>query len=113
MFIAAPWFGTLYGEEKLTRFLRIAVVAGLIEALSLHIRGLLRRDMAFGALALINTASAAATAGVTILLAFVGFSFMSVAWATLAAAGTTTVLSFYLRPELAILRPTLGVGAES
>ena len=107
MFIAAPWFGTLYGEEKLTRFLRIAVVAGLIEALSLHIRGLLRRDMAFGALALINTASAAATAGVTILLAFVGFGFMSVAWATLAAAGTTTVLSFYLRPELAILRPTL------
>ena len=62
MFIAAPWFGTFYGEEKLTRFLRIAVVAGLIEA-SLHIRGLLRRDMAFGALALINTASAAATAG--------------------------------------------------
>ena len=38
---------------------------------------------------------------------------MSVAWATLAAAGTTTVLSFYLRPELAILRPTLRVlGAE-
>jgi O-antigen/teichoic acid export membrane protein len=107
MFIAAPWFGTFYGEEKLTRFLRIAVVAGLIEALSLHIRGLLRRDMAFGALALINTASAAATAGMTILLAFVGFSFMSVAWATLAAAGTTTALSFWLRPELAMLRPTL------
>ena len=107
MFIAAPWFGTFYGEEKLARFLRIAAVAGLIEALSLHIRGLLRRDMAFGALALINTASAAATAGVTILLAFVGFSFMSVAWATLAAAGTTTVLSFYLRPDLAIFRPTL------
>ena len=107
MFMVAPWFGAFYGEEKLARFLRIAAVAGLIEALSLHIRGLLRRDMAFGALALINTASAAATAGVTILLAFVGFSFMSVAWAMLAAAGATTSLSFYFRPDLAIFRPTL------
>jgi O-antigen/teichoic acid export membrane protein len=107
MFMVAPWFGTFYGEEKLARFVRIAAVAGLIEALSLHIRGLLRREMAFGALALINTMSMAATAGATILLALAGFSYMSVAWATLAAAATTTALSFYFRPELAILRPSV------
>jgi O-antigen/teichoic acid export membrane protein len=107
MFLAAPWFGTFYGEEQLARFIRIAAVAGLIEALSLHIRGLLRRDMAFGALAFINTMSMMATAWATILLALAGFSYMSVAWATLAAAATTTALSFYFRPELAILRPSL------
>jgi O-antigen/teichoic acid export membrane protein len=105
MFIVAPWFGNFYGEEKLARFLRISVVAGLVEAISLPIRGLLRRDMAFGTLALINTASAAVTAGTTILLALAGFSYMSVAWATVAAAATTTVLSFYCRPDLSILRP--------
>jgi O-antigen/teichoic acid export membrane protein len=33
MFMVAPWFGTFYGEEKLARFVRIAAVAGLIEAL--------------------------------------------------------------------------------
>ena len=106
IFALSPWFGTFYGEEKLARFLRIAAVAGLIEAISLPIRGLLRRDMAFGKLAFINTAAATATAATTILLALAGFSFMSFAWAMVAAAGVTTILSFYCRPDLSILRPT-------
>jgi O-antigen/teichoic acid export membrane protein len=105
MFALAPWFGTFYGEEKLARFVRIAAVAGLIEAVALPIRGLLRREMEFGTLALINTASAATTAVVTILLALAGFSYMSVAWAMLAAACTTTILSFCFRPDLSFLRP--------
>jgi len=108
MFLVAPWFGSFYGEEKLAAFLRVAAAAGLIEAVSLPIRGLLRRDMAFGALALINTSSAAATATTTILLALAGLSYMSVAWAMVAAAITTTFLSFYCRPDLSILRPVLG-----
>jgi O-antigen/teichoic acid export membrane protein len=107
MFLLAPWFGTFYGEEKLARFLRIAALAGLIEAVSWPIRGLLRRDMAFGALAFSNTASALATAVATVLLALAGFSYMSVAWAVLAAAATTTILSFCFRPDLSILRPAL------
>lgn len=105
-FVLAPWFGTFYGEEKLVRFLRVAAVAGLIEALSLPIRGLLRRDMAFGTLAFINTAAAAVTAAATILLALAGFSFMSFAWAMVAAAGTTTVLSLCFRPDLKVFWPT-------
>jgi len=106
MFVLAPWFGTFYGEEKLARFLRVAAVAGLIEALSLPITGSLRRDMAFGTLALINATSATVTAVATISLALAGFSYMSVAWAAVAGAATTTVLSFYFRPDLSILRPT-------
>jgi len=105
MFVLAPWFGTFYGEEQLAHFVRVAAVAGLIEATSLPITGLLRRDLAFGTLALINTASAAVVALATIVLALAGFSYMSVAWATLAGAGTTTLLSFYFRPDLSILRP--------
>jgi O-antigen/teichoic acid export membrane protein len=107
MFVLAPWFGTFYGEEKLARFLRVGAVAGLIEAISLPIIGLLRRGLAFGTLALIKTASASVTAVVTVLLALAGFSYMSMAWALLAAAVTTTLLSFYFRPDLSILRPTL------
>jgi O-antigen/teichoic acid export membrane protein len=106
MFVLAPWFGTFYGEEKLAQFLRVAAVAGLIEAMSLPIRGLLRRDMEFGTLAFINTSAATATAVATILLALAGFSFMSFAWATVAAAGTTTALSFYFRADLKAFCPT-------
>ena len=105
--LLAPWLGTFYGEEKLARFLLIGAVAGLIEAVSLPIKGLLRRDMAFGTLALINTASVTVTAVVTVLLALFGFSYMSVAWAAVAAATTTTFLSFYFRPDLSIFRPAL------
>ena len=105
MFVLAPWFGSWYGEEKLAYFLRIAAVAGLVEAVSLPIRGLLRREMEFGTLALVNTAAAAMTAGATILLALAGLSYMSVAWAMLAAAGTTTILSFCFWADLSILRP--------
>ena len=106
IFALAPWFGTLYGEDQLARFVRVVAVAGLIEALSLPIRGLLRREMEFGCLALVNIASAATTAGATILLALAGFSYMSVAWAMLAAAITTSIVSFCFRPDLSILRPT-------
>lgn len=106
IFALAPWFGAFYGEDKLARFLRIAAVGGLIEAISLPIRGLLRRDMAFGKLAFINTAAATATVATTILLALAGFSFMSFAWGLVATAVVTTVLSFYCRPDLSILRPS-------
>lgn len=107
MFVLAPSFGSFYGEERLTLFLRVVAVAGLIEATSLPITGLLRRELAFGSLAVINTASAAVVALATIVLALADFSYMSVAWAMLAGAGTTTFLSFYFRPDLSILRPVL------
>ena len=106
VFVLAPSIGAFYGAEGLAQFLRISAVAGLIEAFSLPIRGLMRRDMAFGAIALINTAAAGVTAIATIVLALTGFNYMSVAWATLAAAITTTLLSFQCRPDLSILRPT-------
>jgi O-antigen/teichoic acid export membrane protein len=107
MFVLAPWFGTFYGEEKLAGFLRVGAFAGLIEAISLPITGLLRRDMAFGKLAFINTSSALVTAVATVLLAVAGYSYMSVAWAMVAAALTTTGLSLYFRPDPSILRPAL------
>jgi O-antigen/teichoic acid export membrane protein len=62
--------------------------------------------MAFGTLASINMIAATVAAVATILLALAGFSFMSIAWATAAGAATTTVLSFYFRPGLTILRPS-------
>lgn len=106
IFALAPWFGAFYGEDGLAAFLRVAAVGGLIEAISFPIRGLLRRDMAFGTLAFINTAAVIATAVTTIVLALAGFSFMSFAWGLVATAAVTTVLSFYCRPDFSILRPS-------
>ena len=104
---AAPWVGSFYGEEKLTTFLRIAAFAGLIECLSGPITGLLRRDMAFGKLAFINISSVTVNALVVIVLAAMGFSFMSFAYGLVAASTTISVLSFALRPDFSFLRPSL------
>jgi O-antigen/teichoic acid export membrane protein len=107
IFVLAPWFGAFYGEEKLAGFLRVAALAAVVEALAKPITGLLRRDMAFGTLALINTTSATVTAVATIALALAGFSYMSIAWATVAASATTAAMSFYCRPDLSNYRPAL------
>jgi O-antigen/teichoic acid export membrane protein len=107
IFVLAPWFGALYGEEKLAGFLRVAAAAAVVEAMAKPITGLLRRDMAFGTLAFINTTSATVTAAATIALALAGFSYMSIAWATVVASATTAVMSFYFRPDLSRYRPAL------
>lgn len=106
VFLLAPWIASLYGEEGLAPFLQISMVAGLIEAMSLPIVGLLRRDIAFGAIAWINTTNAAVLAIATAALALAGFGFMSYAWGAVAAAIATTVVAFCFRPDLSILCPT-------
>jgi O-antigen/teichoic acid export membrane protein len=105
VFVIAPWIGSFYGEAQLAPFIQVSVVAGLIEALSLPILGLLRRDLAFGAIAWVNTTNAAALGIATAAFALAGFGFMSYAWGAIAAAVATTAISFWFRPDLSILRP--------
>jgi O-antigen/teichoic acid export membrane protein len=107
MLALAPWIAAYYGEVGLSRFLYLIATAGLLEVVRLPITALLQRDMAFGTLAMINMASAALGAAVTLTLATLGFSYMSFAWAGLCAAATATILSLYFRPHLWIFRPSL------
>jgi lipopolysaccharide exporter len=106
-FVVAPWIGAFYEEPRLALFLQISALAGLIEALSLPVVGLLRRDLAFGAIACVNTANAAMLAIATAAFAFAGYGFMSYAWGAAAAAVATTAIAFCFRPDLSILRPAL------
>jgi O-antigen/teichoic acid export membrane protein len=107
MFSFAPGIGAFYGDQGLAHFVRIAAVAGLIEAVALPITGLLRREMAFGTLAFINITATTVNTVAIVLLALAGFSYMSVAWGALVAAVSGAALSFYFRPDLVSLRPTL------
>jgi O-antigen/teichoic acid export membrane protein len=103
--VLAPWIAEFYGEERLAPFIQISMVAGLIEALSLPILGLLRRDMAFGTIAWVNTANAAVLAIATAAFALLGLGLMSYAWGALAAGVATTAICFWFRPDLSILCP--------
>lgn len=107
VFALAPLIASWYGEPRLALFLRILAVAGLIEATAAPITGLLRRDMAFGSLAAINTCGATVNALVAVGLAWSGHGYMSIAWASMAAATTVALMSYRCRPYWWILRPSL------
>jgi O-antigen/teichoic acid export membrane protein len=101
-----------YGEPRLVGFLEVSAAALVIEAFAVPINALLRRDMAFGALAVINIATTIVAAVTTLVLALLGFSYMSIAWASFASAAVTTGLSIAVRPDLTVFRPSLKAWRE-
>lgn len=107
LLVQASWVAAFYGEPELSTFIRLIAVTNLLAATSLPITALLRRDMAFGDLAVINVATTLVNGGVTIGLAALGFSYLSFAWALLLASATTCILSLYFRSDFWIFRPLL------
>ncbi|HLO78215.1 MAG TPA: oligosaccharide flippase family protein [Magnetospirillum sp.] len=104
---ASPWIAEFYHSQALEEFLAIVVVAGLLETCAMPITALLRRDLAFGTLAVVTVSTAVVGAAVTVGLAASGEGFLSFAWAWLAAAATTVVLTLCFRPAWWIFRPCL------
>ncbi|MFZ1106332.1 MAG: oligosaccharide flippase family protein [Hyphomicrobiaceae bacterium] len=105
--LGAPAIAALYGEPRLVSYLRVAALAVLLEAIGAPLAALMRRDMAFTHLAVVNTVGVAVFSGVTITLAALGFSYMSFAWGWAAGAGLTSALAVYLRPDLWVFKPVL------
>jgi O-antigen/teichoic acid export membrane protein len=103
----APAIARYYRQDGLTEFLHVMAVAGILEVLPLPITALLRRDMAFGILSMMDAAGVAVGAAATLGLAALGFSYMSFAWAWLCSSATTLALALYFRPQLWVYRPSL------
>lgn len=107
VWVIAPAIGAFYGTDDLELFLEVSLLAMLIEAASLPIVALLRRDMAFGKLAVLNVSSSAIGSLATCGLAWFGFSTMSFAWALLASATTAVAVAFCFHRDIGIFRPSL------
>ena len=105
--VAAPWISAVYHAPGLRLFLAIMCLTGLMDSLTIPVQAMLRREMAFGPLAAINTGSLAASAAVSLGLAATGHGFMSLAWGQAAGAFVRTALSVQLGPSVAHLRPSL------
>lgn len=99
--------GAFYGRPELADYLRLIALAGLIETASVPLLALLRRDMAFGGVAFVNTLAIGASTAATIGAALLGFGFMSIAFGYLASGVVTTVLALALRPAWWAFRPSL------
>jgi O-antigen/teichoic acid export membrane protein len=105
--LLAPWLAHFYREPGLASVLRVAAIAVLLEVISAPLVALMRRNMAFGDVAIVNVTRGATSAGITLGLAALGFSYMSFAWSALAAVFLSSVLAFYLRPEAWVYTPQL------
>ena len=107
LYALAPWAAAAYQEDSLLLYLRIMAVSLLFDLVAAPILALLRREMSFGKVAVINMANATINAGAIIALAVFGFSYMSFAWGWLLASAGTGVLALCLRPDLWVFWPSL------
>lgn len=87
--------------------LTIASLAFVVTPFGTPIGALLRRDMAFRALAGVNAATAALSAVATIGLGLLGFGAASYVWAYVASALVSVLLMFAVRPDAWVFVPCL------
>lgn len=103
--LLAPWAAALYEEARLSIYLWIVAITFIVELVSIPIVALLKRDMQFQKVAIINGTNAILLATSTICLVRMGHSYMSFAWAGLLATICCGLLALCLRPDLWIYRP--------
>jgi O-antigen/teichoic acid export membrane protein len=105
--MGAGQIALFYGEPELRGLLIVAALGLLFVPFGSPIMALLRRDLAFKAIAGINVAAASANAGITILLGVAGYGAMSFVWGYVVSSVVLALLAFVIRPETWIFRPSL------
>jgi O-antigen/teichoic acid export membrane protein len=88
-------------------YLRVSALGYLLGPYMGPIFALMSRELAFGRLTAINVLMAFVNAVTTIFLAFIGFSYMSFAWASVISTVVGTLLCFQLWRDSTIYRPAL------
>ena len=110
--IAALWtasgpLAAFYRMAGLQAYLHVTALTFLAGPVSGPLLALLRREMRFGAVAVVNVASSAATALVTLVLAIAGLSSMSFAWGSLCGGTTSAILALVMCEDRWVLRPAV------
>ena len=72
----------------------------------------MRREMAFAKLTLINIFGVIVNSALSVILVLYGYSFMSIAWASLSSAIAIALLSLAMRRDLSIFKPCLNEWRE-
>lgn len=104
---AAPRLASAFGEPGISGFLSLMAVAILTDAVANPLIGLMRRDLEFRRVALVNITLSVVTGAATIALAVAGFSYMSTAWAGVLANAAAAGLALALKPAVWVFRPSL------
>ncbi len=105
--LSAPSVADFYQEARLVSYLYVAAIAVVLEAIAAPLTALMRRDMAFTQLAIVNIVNVFVFAGVTTALAALGFGYMSFAWGWVIAAAVSSALAIWYRPDLWVFKLSL------
>ncbi len=104
---AADLLAALYGDPALGPVLRITALSLLAAPFIGPVTALLRRRLAFDAVALVGVVNAGTNCAVAILLAWLGFGAMSLVWAGVASAAVSALVALRFAPGLWMFVPTL------
>lgn len=103
----APALARLLNEPAIVSFTQIAIMGFLTGSFVYPLHGLLARDLAFQKISAVNVATAAVNAGTLIVLASLGFSYLSFAWANVASGIAGALILLWLKPHFTMFRPGL------
>lgn len=106
IYVFAHQIAAFYGTPGIAATLYVLAFNFVLLPFGSTTFAVLSREMAFAAIFFIQTASAIASAVVTILLAYHGYSYMSMAWGSLVGTITTVFMLTLLRPAEMLLVPS-------
>ncbi len=104
--LGSGWIAALYDKPEMRAVMLILSLSFVVIPFSSPTLALLRRNMSFKALFQIRIVSAIVHALVAVGLAWQGYSFASLAWASLAGVTTTAVIAAFHRPEKRFIWPS-------
>jgi len=107
LFLLAGHLAELYREPGVERVLHVVTFIFLVNPLAIPAQALLARELRFGALTVVEVASATAQMVVSIALAIRGASYMSLAYGQLAAGLARTATLIGLEHNWNLLWPSL------
>jgi O-antigen/teichoic acid export membrane protein len=96
-----------YGIPGLEHYLQVTSIYYMLGPFSYPIMALMTREMAFERLTLIAVVTAVVNGAMSIVLAELGFSGLSYAWANVGSVAASVSLCFFFYRDLSIFRPLL------
>lgn len=104
--LGSGWIAEFYNKPETRSVMLILSLSFVIIPFSSPTLALLRRNMSFKALYQIRIVSAVVHSSVAVVLAWQGYSFASLAWASLAGVTTTAIIAALHRPGQRIIWPS-------
>lgn len=102
-----PYLGQLFSEPRIVPYLKIAALCIVIESCGGPINALMRRRMDYGNIAIAGIVNAAVGAIATLVLALLGYGYMSFVGGWLVSSIVTTLTYMVLWNDLSMYRPNL------